>query len=147
MGVSHTKRISGDQDVGTLRLLVVRPDALNLAVCLFARAALSQLQPGPGGAPRLYMACAPRRTTRRILELRAVLNWYSSRFKNNHFTEMCCGTEAGSYLRLIDSCITQIKAQRPSRTCNESKEEDLSAGLSVPDLHSMVLRYAHLIRV
>jgi len=22
---------------------------------------------------------------------------------------MCCGTEAGSYLRLIDYCITQIK--------------------------------------
>ena len=25
-------------------------------------------------------------------------------------------------LRLIDSCITQLKAQGPSRTCNESKE-------------------------
>ena len=35
-----------------------------------------------------------------------------------------CGTEAGSYLRLIDSCITQLKAQGPSRTCNESKEEE-----------------------
>jgi len=45
-------------------------------------------------------------------------------FKNNHFTEMCCGTEAGSYLRLIDSCITQLKAQGRSRTCNESKEEE-----------------------
>jgi len=66
----------------------------------------------------------PRRTTRRILELRAVLNWYSSQFKNNHFTEMCCGTEAGSYLRLIDSCVTQLKAPGPSRTCNECKEED-----------------------
>jgi len=43
---------------------------------------------------------------------------------NNHFTEMCCGTEAGSYLRLIDSCITQLKAQGPSRTCNESTEEE-----------------------
>ena len=32
------------------------------------------------------------------------------------------GSEAGSYLRLTDSCITQIKAQGPSRTCNESKE-------------------------
>jgi hypothetical protein len=30
----------------------------------------------------------------------------------------------GSYLRLIDSCITQLKAQRSSRTCNESKEEE-----------------------
>jgi len=45
------------------------------------------------------------------------------RVKNNCFTEMCSGSEAGSYLRLIDSCITQIKAQGPSRTCNESKEE------------------------
>jgi len=26
-------------------------------------------------------------------------------------------------LRLIDSCITQLKAQGPFRTCNESKEE------------------------
>jgi len=34
------------------------------------------------------------------------------------------GSEAGSYLRLRDSCITQIKAQGPSRTCNESKEEE-----------------------
>ena len=30
----------------------------------------------------------------------------------------------GSYLRLIDSCITQLKAQGPSRTCNESQEEE-----------------------
>jgi len=28
-----------------------------------------------------------------------------------------------SFLRLIDSCITQLKAQGPSRTCNEGKEE------------------------
>ena len=33
-------------------------------------------------------------------------------------------TEAGSYLRLIDSCITQLEAHGPSRTCNESKEEE-----------------------
>jgi len=32
--------------------------------------------------------------------------------------------EAGSNLRLIDSCITQLKTQGPSRTCNESKEEE-----------------------
>ena len=39
-------------------------------------------------------------------------------------------TEAGSYLRLIDSCITQLKAQGPSRTCSESKHEeyDIRAG-------------------
>ena len=41
-----------------------------------------------------------------------------------HFTEMCCGNEAGSYLRRIESCITQLKAQGPSRTCNESKEQE-----------------------
>ena len=46
-----------------------------------------------------------------------------SRFKNNHSTETCSGSEAGSYLRLIDSSITQLKAQGPSRTCNESKEK------------------------
>ena len=44
--------------------------------------------------------------------------------KNNHSTEMCSGYEAGSYLRLMDSCITQLKAQGPFRTCDESKEEE-----------------------
>ena len=29
-------------------------------------------------------------------------------FKNNYFTEMCSGSEAGSYLRRIDFCITQL---------------------------------------
>ena len=42
----------------------------------------------------------------------------------SHLTKMCSGSEAGSYLRLIDSCITQLKAHGPSRTCNESKEEE-----------------------
>ena len=42
-----------------------------------------------------------------------------------HFTEMCSGSETVAYLRLIDSCITQLKAQGPSRTCNESKEEEV----------------------
>ena len=36
----------------------------------------------------------------------------------------CSGCEAGSHLRIIDSCITQLKAQGPSTTCNESKEEE-----------------------
>ena len=39
----------------------------------------------------------------------------------NHGNENC---EEGSYLRLIDSCITQLKAQGPSRICNASKEEE-----------------------
>ena len=34
------------------------------------------------------------------------------------------GSETVAYLRLIDSCITQLKAQGPSRNCNESKEEE-----------------------
>ena len=33
------------------------------------------------------------------------------------------GVTCASYLRLIDSCVTQLKVQGPSRTCNESKEE------------------------
>jgi len=39
-------------------------------------------------------------------------------------TEMCSGPEADSMLRRIGSCITQLKAHGPSRTCNESKEEE-----------------------
>ena len=45
------------------------------------------------------------------------------------YLEMCCVSEAGSHLRLMDSCITQLKAQGPSRTCNESKEEEEEAYL------------------
>ena len=40
-------------------------------------------------------------------------------------------TEAGSYLRLIDSCITQLKAQGTSRTCDESKEEEATLTLTL----------------
>ena len=29
-------------------------------------------------------------------------------FENNYFTEVCSGSEEGSYLRLIDLCITQL---------------------------------------
>ena len=70
-----------------------------------------------------------RRRGRRVVGVRSpsrgVKSTVSSQFKNNHFTEMCSGSEAGSYLRLIDSFITQRKAQGPSRTCNESKEEEV----------------------
>jgi len=39
--------------------------------------------------------------------------------------QVCSGSETGSYLRLIDSCISQLfKAQGPSRTCNGSTEEE-----------------------
>ena len=37
---------------------------------------------------------------------------------------MCSGSEVGSYLRRIDSCITQLQAHGSSRTCNESKKEE-----------------------
>ena len=33
-------------------------------------------------------------------------------------------TEAGSYVTLIASGITELKAQGPSKTCKESKEEE-----------------------
>ena len=33
-----------------------------------------------------------------------------------------------AHLRLIDSCITQHKAQGPFKTCNESKEEEEFSG-------------------
>ena len=56
-------------------------------------------------------------------------------FKNNQFKEMCSASEAGSYLRRIDSCITQLKAQGPSRTCNESKEEEEAVGGARPVHH------------
>ena len=44
------------------------------------------------------------------------------------FSVVCSGSEAGSYVRLIDYCITQFKAQGPSRTCNASKEEEEELG-------------------
>ena len=39
--------------------------------------------------------------------------------------------EAGSYLRLMDSCVTQLQAQGPSRTYNESKEEGLGSRVQI----------------
>jgi len=36
---------------------------------------------------------------------------------------------------LIDSCITQLKAQEPSRTCNESKEEEEACTLARGNPH------------
>jgi len=41
-------------------------------------------------------------------------------------------------LRLIDSCITQLKAQGPSRTCNESKEEEEETWVFWPHPHDVV---------
>jgi len=55
---------------------------------------------------------------------------------------MWCGTEAGSYLRLIDSCINQLKAQGPSRTCNESTEEGDRGATSNAGLSSVRSMYS-----
>jgi len=33
---------------------------------------------------------------------------YNFRFRNNCFAEMRCGSEEGSYLRLVDFCITHL---------------------------------------
>jgi len=38
------------------------------------------------------------------------------------FTNLQSAPAGARICRLIDSCITQLKAQGPSRTCNESKE-------------------------
>ena len=46
-----------------------------------------------------------------------------------HLGQVCSGSESDLYLRLIDSCITQLKAHGPSRTCNESKEEEVGSGV------------------
>ena len=39
-------------------------------------------------------------------------------------SEMCSGTEAGSYLRLIYCCITQLKAQGPVTRVNKKKRSN-----------------------
>ena len=47
----------------------------------------------------------------------------------------------GSCLRLIDSCITQLKDQGPSRTCNESKEEEKKVqgiGITIQDYYGLL---------
>ena len=46
---------------------------------------------------------------------------YSSQFENNYLTEMCSGSEAGSYLRLID-CVS-LKSRLAS-----NKEEEGGGG-------------------
>ena len=54
-------------------------------------------------------------------------------------------TETGSCLRPRDSCITQLKAPRPSGTCIESEEEEAGGGArarshALPGLHSQTLK-------
>ena len=42
----------------------------------------------------------------------------------SHENRVVVETEAGSYVRVIHFCITQRKAQGPSRFCNESRKEE-----------------------
>ena len=49
-----------------------------------------------------------------------------------HFTKMCSGSEAGSNLRLIDSCIAQLKARGPSRTQANTLQGCTAGGTSLP---------------
>ena len=44
-------------------------------------------------------------------------------------------------LRLMDSCIIQLKAQGSSETCNESKEEEEVSTFQVRSLQSMCALY------
>ena len=39
---------------------------------------------------------------------------------------ICSGSKSSSYLRLIDSCITQLKDHGPPRTCNEGEGKETS---------------------
>ena len=51
--------------------------------------------PWSGGSAPPYLVDPPQRGTR-------------SQFKNNYFAKICTGSEMGSYLRLVDGCITQL---------------------------------------
>ena len=64
---------------------------------------------------RVPRCLRPRQLTRADLALPDLIN---------HFTKLCSGSEAGSHVRRIDSCITQLEAQGRSRPCNESNEEE-----------------------
>jgi len=75
----------------------------------------------------------PRRVPSSLRSYTIWPNRYSSQFKDTYFTERCSGSDAGSYLRRIDSCITQLKAQGPSRTCTESKKEERVIVTVVPE--------------
>jgi len=62
-------------------------------------------------------------------------------FENNYLAEMCCGSEAGSYLRLIDFVYHSTLGLR---VIKKKKEEGGPAGLGVNLISTfyMVLLYA-----
>jgi len=52
---------------------------------------------------------------------------------------MCSGSEAGSYLRLIDSCITQLKAHQGPATRVKKKKKIRDRGVPPPLAPSLLL--------
>ena len=52
---------------------------------------------------------------------------------------MCSGSEAGSYLRLIDS----FKAHGPCEACNESKDDKIAEGSACSSLASAYEAMVH----
>jgi len=70
-----------------------------------------------------------------------------SQFKNNYFTELCSGSEAGSYLRLIDGVYHSTLGLR---VIQKKKKDDLSI-VVLDDLSIVVrllrgLKRRHLLR-
>ena len=92
---------------------------LRIVVCTSQGRALSWLESQDTVASCVFCICALETHRCHQSEARdSVLQWFIG-------LKRCWSvTEAGSYLRLIDSCITQLTAQGPSRTCNESNEEE-----------------------
>jgi len=66
------------------------------------------------GCERLAFHC--RTTSASTVPCTSRRMCYPTPCASYHFTEMCCANEAGSYVRLIDSCTTQLKAPGPSGT-------------------------------
>ena len=54
------------------------------------------------------------------------------------YTEPIRALLAGSYLRPIETCITQLKDQGPSRTCNESKKKEEKVTVRIPSMVALL---------
>jgi len=105
-------------------------------VCVFAagsgfRAVSGPDRPGVRRDSHLPQgrAARPWRTIRKLSGNYPVSEIFWQAIRNNYpVSDKLCrlstlGVPCGRDLRLIDSCITQLKAQGPSRTRNESQEE------------------------
>ena len=92
----------------------------------------------PGGEAAVAAVLLPRATQGQVMdttsgyEPRTEASGYRSRANTAHVRQSRTDSGRGSFLRFIDSCITQLKAQGPSRTCNETKEEEESRSARLP---------------